>query len=475
MTVHSVEKIGGTSMSRFDELIDHLFKENGKPVYNRIFVVSAYGGITDMLLEHKHSGEPGVYALFSAGEDEDAWQHRLDEVCSAMKAINAKFFTADELLGVANNFVDERIEDARRCLSDVRRVCTFGPFEISQYLTRVRELLSSIGEAHSAHNASLLLQENGVMSRFVDVTGWRDIKRTSLTMRLRQALDTVDPGTEVPVFTGYVQCTEGLVSRYARGYTELTMAKLCELTKPGEAIIHKEYHLSSGDPKLVTSAEVYPIGRTNYDVADQLANLGMEAIHPSAAGILRKSGIPLRVKHAFEPAHDGTLIDSEYRSEQPMVEIIAGRRGLTAIEIFDQDMIGEQLSYESQIIEILKNLSVKPVGKDLNANSIVLYLPITLSTATRVAERVRKAFPNAEVSSKRVAFVCAVGSDIDTPGILATCARALMQDGVSILSSSSPLRGVDARFVVLEDRYTTAVNALHRAAIATQPDQADAA
>ncbi|WDR02633.1 hypothetical protein PSQ19_18985 [Devosia algicola] len=67
---HTVEKIGGTSMSRTKELLDTVLigSRKGADLYNRIIVVSAYGGMTDALLEHKKSGEPGVYSLFSSAE-----------------------------------------------------------------------------------------------------------------------------------------------------------------------------------------------------------------------------------------------------------------------------------------------------------------------------------------------------------------------------------------------------------------------
>src|SRR3546814_7316157 len=68
-----------------------------------------------------------------------------------------------------------------------------------------------------------------------------------------------------------------MVRRYARGYTEMTFSRLAVVTGAREAIIHKEFHLSSADPKLVGEDKARKIGRTNYDVADQLANLGMEA------------------------------------------------------------------------------------------------------------------------------------------------------------------------------------------------------
>ena len=51
-------------MSRVNQLKDTLFvgDRKGADIYGRVFVVSAFGGITNLLLEHKKSGEPGVYA-----------------------------------------------------------------------------------------------------------------------------------------------------------------------------------------------------------------------------------------------------------------------------------------------------------------------------------------------------------------------------------------------------------------------------
>ena len=465
MSINTVEKIGGTSMSRFPQLADSLFMRDGAVEYNRIFVVSAYGGITDMLLEHKHSGTPGVYALFSEGDDADAWLDGLSDVGARMREINAEFYTDRVGRKRADAFINERVEDARSCLHDVRRICRFGSFELDVYLDRVRELLSCIGEAHSAYNATMLLRERNVNARFVDLTGWHDSRSMTLDERLRDGIGGVDFTTELPIATGYAQCAEGIVKRYARGYTEITMSRLALLTEPAEVIIHKEYHLSSADPKVVGVKNSVPIGRTNYDVADQLANLGMEAIHPSAASMLRKQAIPLRVKHAFEPEHDGTLIDCDYRSNEPKVEIIAGRRGLLAIEVFDQDMMGEQMEFEKIIIDTFNRSKLRSVGRDVNANSVTHYVASPLRTAKRVTEQLTDQFPDAIVETKKVAFVCAVGSDLDMPGILAKCATALGDAKVPILSASQPLRGVDVRFVVEEEDYETAVSALHDSVI----------
>src|SRR3546814_8842485 len=114
-----------------------------------------------------------------------------------------------------------------------------------------------------------------------------------------------------------------MVRRYARGYTEMTFSRLAVLTGAREAIIHKEFHLSSADPRLVGEDKARKIGRTNYDVADQLANLGMEAIHPGAGRGLRQTDIPLRVRNTFDREDGGTLVTGDYVSDVPRVEIVS--------------------------------------------------------------------------------------------------------------------------------------------------------
>src|SRR5690606_912711 len=208
------------------------------------------------------------------------------------------------------------------------RLCQHGHFELTAHLFTVREMLASIGEAHSAWNMAHLLRRDGINARFVDLTGWQSQQVETLDEIIRQQFSAVDLAKELPVVTGYTHCSEGLMASFERGYSEMTFSRIAVITQAREAIIHKEYHLSSADPRLVGDAKVVPIGRTNYDVADQLANLGMEAIHPRAAKGLRQAQIPLRIKNTFEPEHFGTLITGDYVSETPCVEIIAGRKRL---------------------------------------------------------------------------------------------------------------------------------------------------
>lgn len=449
-------------MSNYEAVRDNIIIGNRDKddLYQRIFVVSAYGGVTNELLEHKKTGEPGVYALFADAESDWAWGDDLTKLVKFLTDINGELFEDPMLKQQADQFITDRIEGVRGCLIDLQRLCSYGQFQLEEHLLTVREMLSGIGEAHSAFNTALKLQQEGINARFVDLTGWRDAELLPLDEKLKQAFDAVDLTRELPIVTGYAQCKEGLMRTFDRGYSEMTFSRVAVITEAREAIIHKEYHLSSADPNIVGADKVVPLGRTNYDVADQLANLGMEAIHPRAGKGLRQNEIPLRVMNTFEPEHTGTLITGDYVSETAQTEIIAGAKGVFAIEVFDQDMQGEPGS-DRRILDTLSRYKVRFMAKDTNANTITHYVGSTLKHVKRVVKALKEEFPNAELNTRKVALVSAIGSDMKVPGILARSVKSLSENEISVLAIHQCMRQVDIQFVVDEDHYEKAIAALH--------------
>jgi aspartate kinase len=444
-------------MRRLPELRDTLLAAERNGIrYRRIFVVSAFGGITDLLLEHKKSGAPGVYASFADDEDDHGWLDALSKVATAMEEAQRAVLDHPGDIAAAGDFVRDRIEGARSCLFDLQRLNSYGHFRLTEQLQVVRELLAGLGEAHSAFVASLMLQRVGVNARFVDLSGWRDEADISLEDRIKTGLSDVDLETEMPIVTGYAQCREGLMDEFDRGYSEVTFSRIAALTDAREAIIHKEFHLSSADPKLV--GEVVKLGRTNYDVADQLANLGMEAIHPKAAKTLRRAEIPLRVTNAFEPDDPGTLIDDR-PADAPGVEIVTGL-DVTAIELFEPDMVGVK-GYDTAVLEALTRHKVRIVSKTSNANTIVHYVETSLKAARRVEHDLKQRFPSAIVTLRKLALVSAVGRDLSRLATLRRGLEALERANVDVVAAMHGMRGVDTQFLVERDAKDTGIRALH--------------
>tara|TARA_R110001592_G_scaffold288331_4_gene557367 strand:- start:29128 stop:30636 length:1509 start_codon:yes stop_codon:yes gene_type:complete len=461
--LHTVEKIGGTSMSNFEAVKENIIKNaNNSGMYQRIFVVSAYGGMTDLLLDYKKTSEPGVFALFSSSMSDDSWQKQLGLVKKEMFAINRSLFVDDLALEDANQFISERLQDAESCLEDLKRLCLHGHFSLESHLNSVKEMLACLGEAHSAFNMSKLLQLEGINACFVDLTGWQSEKHMSLDERITNAFSQIDLSNTLPIVTGYAHSEDGLMSRFNRGYSEMTFSRIAVLTNAREAVIHKEFHLSSADPRVVGESNAVPIGRTNYDVADQLANLGMEAIHPQAAKGLRQSEIPLRVRNTFEPEHLGTLITPDYVSDSPCVEIIAGQKGIYAFEVFDQNMTSKLSEYDQGILAVLNRFKLNFTAKDVNANTITHYLNTNLKTIKRLVAALQKIYPEAEFSQRKVAIVSAIGSDMQVPGILAKTVSALAASNISVLAIHQAIRQVDMQFVIEEEQYESAIQSLHK-------------
>jgi len=463
---HSVEKIGGTSMSRVDELMDNIFigQRTEETLYNRIFVVSAYGGMTDSLLEHKKSGRPGVYALYadSDSDSEWAWGDALSNVAEKMRAKNAEIFDLPSDLQMANQFIDDRVEGTRSCLVDLHRLCSYGHFRLDEHLSTVREMLSALGEVHSAYNTALLLNRTGVNAVFTDLSGWREQDGLDLDARIRGAFEGLDLSKQMPIVTGYAQANEGLMKHFGRGYSEVTFSRVACLTKAKEAVIHKEFHLSSADPNVVGKDNVRVIGETNYDVADQLSNLGMEAIHPRAAKGLRQMGIPLRIKNAFEQDHPGTIIRDDFANDAPRPEIVTGLPNLYEVEIFNQDMVGVP-GGEQAVLDVFARFKVHTVTKSLNANTITHYVAAPLKQVRRCVRAIEDTLPqDVKVQTQKVAMVSVIGSNLGCQSYLPKSISALHEAGIETLLCAAPSRNVDMQFVVHESDFKCALKVLHK-------------
>ncbi|MBN1655651.1 MAG: aspartate kinase [Deltaproteobacteria bacterium] len=451
-----VEKIGGTSMTRFSEVVDNIILGDPTDVYHRVYVVSAYGGVTNELLEHKKSGKPGVYRRF---KDQSDYQSALKELGQKLCVMNQDFRDIGLDLEVANRFLSDRFDTAVRILDSMYSVLASGYLNRKEVLLAARELLASLGEIHSAFNSTNILTNRGYGATFVDLSGWEDGRELSIDERILDVFRTIDTSRSICFVTGYAKGTEGIMRQFDRGYSEVTFSKVAVLLEAKEAVIHKEFHLSSGDPNIVGIDHVRTVCNTNFDVADQLADIGMEAIHPKASKPLEVAGIPIRVKNAFDPRHPGTLITNDYICPETRTEIIAGSDRVTYIDVHDTRMVGE-VGFDIKIMQILANHSVSYVAKATNANTI----GITIYDKDCRAELISDLKQHFEsVSSEQLAIVCAIGSNIAKPGVLAQAARALANAGINILAVSQTARQTNMQFLVSRDQFKNAQIALHRA------------
>ncbi len=110
---YTVEKIGGTSMTAFDAVLENILLRPEQPDV-RVFVVSAYSGMTDALLECKRFGAPGIYQKIA--EHDESWRDAVYAREQRMLLINENMF-ADAMTRLrADKFIRARLAEAIACI-----------------------------------------------------------------------------------------------------------------------------------------------------------------------------------------------------------------------------------------------------------------------------------------------------------------------------------------------------------------------
>ena len=456
----TVEKIGGTSMTALKEVINNiiLFERTGDELYNRVFVVSAFSGVTDLLLENKKTGEPGVYHRIAKYQN---FHKPLKNLIGKLKSINKQYAELGLDLAAADLFIEKHITEAQKYLENLANILASGYVSKIGILQAAREILASIGESHSAFNFSNILNNRGINAQLIDLSGFGDHRAYTIDQRINNAFKNIDLEHTICIVTGYAKGTEGIMREFDRGYSEVTFSKIAQVLKPREAIIHKEYHLSTADPALVGIENCIPVGFTNYDIADQLADVGMEAIHPKASKPLEITDIDLRIKNTFDPSHPGTLITRNFICEHKRVEVITGTDKLLVIDVYDPLMVGS-VGSDLQIMQVFFNHGISYTFKATSANSISIVI-WERDFDKKLVSDLEYLFE--KITVEKVALVCLLGSNMDQPGLLAKSSNALTKSGVNIKSVSFALRKVNIQYLVAREDFKTAIIALNKANI----------
>lgn len=441
-------------MSALKEVIDNIIYYDNQ-LTGRVFVVSAFSGVTNLLLENKKTKAPGVYHRLANGED---FRTALNEVTTYLKELNKQYEYLGLDIAEANEVVEGMIGQALVYLDSAVTMLASGYLN-EGILLAAREILASIGEGHSAYVLASILQAKGLKVDLIDLAGSSDSRPLTISERIKDAFEAIDLSQTICIATGYAKGTEGIMREFDRGYSEVTFSKIAEILKPQEAIIHKEYHLSTADPGLVGLDNVKPVGNTNYDIADQLADVGMEAIHPKAAKPLEMAGIHLRIKNTFEPEHPGTLITKDYVSKIKRVEVITGTDQQLLIDIYDPLMTGN-VGSDLQIMQLFFNHGISYTFKTTSANSITIVIWESDFKQELIGD-LQRSFE--KVSYEPVAMVCLLGTNMDQPGLLAKAATALAKADINIISTGVAKGKVNIQFLIAREQFKTAIVALNQA------------
>jgi len=447
MTARLVMKFGGTSLGTADAMsraCDHVIGEEREC----LVVVSAVGGVTDLLLEAAGTARAGGSPVPFLREI----QRRQDEIVSK--------------LGLPRGLLTGLYSELERLISGITMLRELTP--------RVQDAFLSLGERMSARLVAEALSKQGKPARAYDSWDLGFITNDAhgcaellpqAPLFIKTALAAL-PAGEVAVVTGYIARTEaGDATTLGRGGSDLSAAVFGAAAGSEEIQIWTDVPgILRADPRVVKQAAVIP--QIRFEEAAELAYFGAKVLHPRTIEPARRAGIPVRVLGTFhlDPnsalpvSRQGTLISDRAPAEP--VRALAIRRQVQSLHIRSTRMLDAH-GFLARVFAIFERhrISIDVVATSEVSVSLTFDRDeVALDAA--VAEI--SAFAEVDQIPER-SILCLVGAGLrEDTGLLARIFSVLAKAEVPIHVISQGASRINITLVTDPPHGQNAMRALHR-------------
>ncbi len=415
-------------------------------------VVSAMGGITDLLVSLKDSSNGKERAGAEAALDALAHRHR-----AALEGLDLP--AAEAAAGAAA--LDDELRRAH--------VLSTGISLLEEISPRTSDALLSIGELISSRLVAAALRAAGADAVWIDP---REILVTdaahgaalpdegaTAARVAAKVLPELDRG-RVVVTGGFVGATpDGVTTTLGRGGSDYSAAlfgaALKDLGRDVGAIeVWTDVDgILTADPRVVPAARLVP--EVSAAEAAELAFFGAKVLHPATIRPAVARGIPVAVRNSFRPDAPGTVV----RAEAPGagVRALAMRKGVAAVFVGNPRMLLAH-GYAARVFSVFEKHAV-PV--DVIATSEVS-ISITVDERSPLDAVVKDLSAFAEVSVlPGLAVVSVAGKALRTTAGIAHRVFEAMGD-VNVVLISQGASDTNMTFVVAADDAPEALRRLHK-------------
>ncbi|TPX60698.1 hypothetical protein PhCBS80983_g01570 [Powellomyces hirtus] len=215
-------------------------------------------------------------------------------------------------------------------LATVREAVARGPAHDSA----VADVRAECARLRSFMSAAEVIDEISPRSRDVMILTGKKLALTSApsTRPSTTTSPSGSPRCSPTCRTGYVGAVPGsILTTIGRGYTDLTAALIAVGVRAQEVQIWKEVDgIFTADPRKAPKARLLPA--ISPEKAAELTYHGSEVIHPFTMEQLIRAKIPIRIKNAFKPEGDGTVIvpTEDPHAKAPCVVVVVAAVALCA-------------------------------------------------------------------------------------------------------------------------------------------------
>ena len=460
-----VLKFGGTSVANAENInkVVAIVKEIIKKD-KTIVVVSALGGVTDLLLD----------AAALAAEGKDNYKEKLALI------EKRHLDCVQELLPVSQQ--TPLLELVKNSCYEIQELCN-GIFLLGELTVRSKDRLSSYGEWLSSQIITEACNAAGMSA------AWKDSRELILTNTAHTAAE-VDfkitnekikqffSAQSSPVFIipGFIAADKnGITTTLGRGGSDYTAAIMAAALDADSLEIWTDVSgMMTADPRLTANAKIIP--SISYQEAMELSHFGAKVIYPPTIQPVMTKGIPVWIKNTFAPDDYGTVIAGKdhpgivYKPDNyNIVRGISSINNIFLISLEGSGMVGIP-GFSKRLFEALSNEKINVILITQSSSEHSISVAIDGNLAEQAKQAVDLVFAN-EIALQKVeplkiekdlSIVALVGENMkDHTGVSGRMFSAMGRNGVNIraIAQGSSERNISS--VIATKDVRKSINVLH--------------
>ncbi|MFN4313516.1 MAG: bifunctional aspartate kinase/homoserine dehydrogenase I [Chitinophagaceae bacterium] len=453
-----VLKFGGTSVANAENInkVAAIVKQAAEK--NRtIVVVSALGGVTDLLLQ----------AATLASDGNEDFRQRLFEVEQRHLQAVKQLIPIDRQSAL--------LSLVKKSCNELEDLCN-GIFLLRELTPRSKDRIASYGEWLSSQLVSAKCLTESIPNQ------WKDARELIVTnanytaaevdyeSSNRQIQSWFEQQTAtVFVIPGFIAAdSAGITTTLGRGGSDFTAAILAAALDASVLEIWTDVSgMMTADPRLAANARIIP--RISYQEAMELSHFGAKVIYPPTIQPVMGKGIPVWIKNTFAPQDAGTLIEANPYQNGNIVRGISSINNIALLSLEGSGMIGIP-GFSKRLFEALSGEKINVILITQSSSEHSICVAVDLQVAEKARAVVDAAFAH-EIMLQKVqpliiendlSIVALVGEQMKShPGISGRMFSAMGRNAINIraIAQGSSEKNISA--VVATRDVRKAINVLH--------------
>ncbi len=453
-----VLKFGGTSVANAENInkVAAIVKESIKKD-TTVVVVSALGGVTDLLLN----------AATLAADGNELYKEKLTLI--EQRHLDA----VKQLIPVAQQ--SQLLSLVKKTCNEIEDIC-HGIYLLRELTPRSKDRIGSYGEWLSSQIIAAKFKADGV-----EVV-WKDARELIITnseftsaevdfiLTNKNVNDFFSSGTtSLYILPGFIAADKnGVTTTLGRGGSDYTAAIIASAINARVLEIWTDVSgMMTADPRLTSNARIIPA--ISYQEAMELSHFGAKVIYPPTIQPVMSKGIPVWIKNTFAPADEGTVIEAMANVTGDIVRGISSINNIALISLEGSGMVGIP-GFSKRLFEALSSEKINVILITQSSSEHSICVGIDAGFANKAKQAVDASFAN-EIALQKVeplkiesalSIVALVGENMKNhTGVSGRMFSAMGRNGVNIraIAQGSSEKNISA--VIATKDVRKAINVLH--------------